>query len=286
MGRSAEVASAVVAIAQVIFSSITIYRARGDQIEKYGYAAYGLSAYPYALMSLANLIKLAVCGRYPFLYVLRTATLVEAEKNGGVFEGAVGNLEVNRGESGEVVNGSQHDEPTAVFSEPPSWVSPFRSFRPLGDYRNHRWIVPIIGSLIFVLAIISHPVFVLLVSGFNRGQSTRAQRIWMLGWLIANEVSAVVGLVASESAPMEKTVQTISSNPLNTSQPLNMSQMLNTLQTLDISQMQAYLSRMLRSFLGVLVVSVSVYPAYVFAIGGFVTVGRMLRAESYQLCNI
>ena len=51
MGRSAEVASAVVAIAQVIFSSITIYRARGDQIEKYGYAAYGLSAYPYALMS-------------------------------------------------------------------------------------------------------------------------------------------------------------------------------------------------------------------------------------------
>ena len=46
--------------------------------------------YPYSLMSLANLIKLAVCGRYPYAYVLRTATLAEAEKDGGMFEGAVG----------------------------------------------------------------------------------------------------------------------------------------------------------------------------------------------------
>ena len=198
MGRSTEVASAAIAIAQVIFSSITIYRTRGDQIEKYGYAAYGLSVYPYALMSLANLIKLAICGRYPFLYVLRTATLVEAEKNGGVFEGAVGNLGVNRGKSDEVVDDSQHDELIAAFSEPPSWVSPFRAFRPLGDYRNHKRIVPIIGSFILVIAIISQPVFVLLVSGFNRGQSTRTQRIWMLGWLIANGVSAVINLVSGE----------------------------------------------------------------------------------------
>ena len=198
MGRSTEVASAAIAIAQVIFSSITIYRTRGDQIEKYGYAAYGLSVYPYALMSLANLIKLAICGRYPFLYVLRTATLVEAEKNGGVFEGAVGNLGVNRGKSDEVVDDSQHDELIAAFSEPPSWVSPFRAFRPLGDYRTHKRIVPIIGSFILVIAIISQPVFVLLVSGFNRGQSTRTQRIWMLGWLIANGVSAVINLVSGE----------------------------------------------------------------------------------------
>ena len=45
MGRSTEAASAIVAIAQMIFSSITIYRTRGDQIEKYGYAAYGLTVY-------------------------------------------------------------------------------------------------------------------------------------------------------------------------------------------------------------------------------------------------
>ena len=260
MGRSSEVASAVIAIAQVIFSSITIYRTRGDQIEKYGYAAYGLSAYPYALMSLANLIKLAVCGRYPFLYVLRTATLVEAEKNGGVFEGAVGNLEVYRGESDEVDNDSQHDELMAAFSEPPSWVSPFPAFRPLGDYRSYKRIVPIIGSLILVIAFISHPIFVLLVSGFNRGQSTRTQRIWMLGWLIANEVSAVVSLVAR----MERITQAIRSRPFGIFQTL----------------------RSHWEFLGYMMAAALTEFEFVFAIGGFVTVGKMLRAESYQLCNI
>ena len=103
LSRSTEVASAVIAIGQVIFSSTTIYRTRGDQIEKYGYAAYGLSVYPYALMSLANLIKLAICGRYPFVYVLRTATLVEAKGVGGVFDGAIGNPEVSHGQGDEVV---------------------------------------------------------------------------------------------------------------------------------------------------------------------------------------
>ena len=262
MGGSTEVASAVIAIAQVIFSSITIYRTRGDQIERYGYAAYGLSVYPYALMSLANLVKLAVCGRYPFLYVLRTATLVEAEENGGVFEGAVGNFgvnrrksdevvndsqhdsEVNRGKSGEVVNDSQHDELIAAFSEPPYWFLSLPSFRPLGDYRGRKRIVPVIGSLIFVIAAVSHPVFVQLVSGFNRGQSTRAQRAWMLGWLITNGVSALVNLVSPETS--------------------------------------SGIYKRTRAPIG----NLFVYSTCIFAIGGFVNVGGMLRAESYQLCNI
>ena len=263
LGRSTEVASPIVAIAQVIFSLITIYRTRGDQTEKYGYAAYGLSVYPYALMSLANMTKLLVCGRYPFLCVLRTATVVEAEKNGGIFEGAVGNFRVDHWQSEEVVSDSQHDELTAAFSEPPSWVSPFPSFRPQGDYRNYKWIVPIIGSIIFVIAIISHPVFVLLVSGFNRGQSTRAQRIWMLGWLIANGVSAVSILISSEISSMERLAWATS--------PISY-----LLSVFDI----------LAPYLGSRVGGMLIFPTYVFAIGGFVTVGGMLRAESHQLCNI
>ena len=177
LGRSAEGASAVIAIAQVIFSSITIYRTRGDQIEKYGYAAYGLSVYPYALMSLANLVKLAVCGRYPFVYVLRTATLVKAEGDGGVFNGAVGNLEVDRGQGDEKVDGSQHDK--FIAAEPPSWlkfVSP-PWLRPLGDYRNYL-IVPIIGSLILV---ISQPVssFLSACSTMNRTLEPREFGCWV-----------------------------------------------------------------------------------------------------------
>ena len=127
------------------------------------------------------------------------------------------------------------------------------------------WIAPIIGSLIFVFAIISHPVFKMLVSGFNRGQSTRAQRIWMLGWFSTNGLSAVFILVSSEISSMERPASAASSYLLNMLTPCSGSRV----------------GGMLR-----LVYPMLVYATYVFAIGGFVTVGKMLRAESYQLCNI
>ena len=271
MGRSTEAASAIVAIAQRIFSSITIYRTRGDQIEKYGYTAYGLTVYPYALMSLANLIKLAACGRYPFVYVLRTATLVEAERSGWVFEGAIGGLELDSGrllkDDEREVDDLKHDDLMAVFSEPPTWlkfVSPFPWFRPLGDYRNYQWIASITGSFIFVIAIISQPAFVFLISGFNHGQSTRTQRIWMLGWLIANEVS--VAMVFQRRYD----------------------------QRIYWHLKYWHLSNCCPSFFGfllkslfnwrILVVGMLLLFVSAFAIGGFVTVGGTLRAENYQPC--
>ena len=240
---------AVVGIAQVIFSSITIYRARGDQIEKYGYAAYGLSVYPYALMSVANLLKLLVCGRYPYAYVLRTDTLVEEEKKGGVFEGAVGKLGVNHGDS----NDSQDGDPMAVFSDPPPWLKyvSFPSLRPLGDYRGRR-CVPIIGSSIVVIAVISQPIFVVLVGGSNPGKSTLNQRFFMFGWLVAN----VGSVVASSMDIMNMTIDKESRDPL-------------------------YLVRNWR----LLVIIISSGAALTFSYGGFATVGEMLHAEiSYQLC--
>ena len=256
--RSKELTSAVVSIAQVIFSSITIYRARGDQIKKYGFAAYGLSVYPYLLMLVANLIKSAVCGRYPYAYVLRTATLVEAENNGGVFEGAVGNLWVNHGEDDNVANDSQ-DGNSMVFSDPPPWMKyvsiPWS--RPLGDYRGCQRIVPIIGSLIFYITFFSHLVIVIVLAGatgdqgywtFNAGQSTRTQATLMIGWLIANFYAPFVDKVVSCG--------------------------FGGLYRMDHNQR-----------VSILVGYVAVFIAYAYAFGGFVTVGGMLHAESsYQPC--
>ena len=245
LGAPREVPSAAIAIAQVIFSIITFYRNRGEQVEKYGYAAYSFSVFPYALMSLANLTKLYFCGKYPSMYVLRTKTLVEAERLGELFEGAVGVLEENRGEGDKADKYPQDDDPMAFPTEPPCWLKwiSHPRFRPLGDYRNWRIrIPPIVGTLILVLAFISQPIFVFHFSGFNHGQSTRAQRICMLGWLIANEVSALVlcnwDIFLHAGHPLIKWV-----------------------------------------------VGVLAPPICVFAMWGFVTVGGMLRAESYQLCN-
>ena len=274
--RSKELTSAVVGIAQVIFSSITIYRARGDQIEKYGYAAYGLSVYPYLLMSVANLTKLAVCGRYPYAYVLRTATLAEAEKDGGVFEGAVGNPK----EGGKAVDDSQGGG-SMGRSDPPFWIKwQAMVFTPAGTnlwqvIRNREFrrmmVVPSIGVYIFFIAITSQPLFIFLLSGFNArkntrgqkiwtpkaGQSTRAQRIWMLGWLVVNVYSGPVAhLVASGHGGEHELV---------------------------VAGERWYVRMGRRSIRWVRYVPI--FFAYVFAFGGFVTVGGILRAEiSYQLC--
>ena len=209
-------------------------------------------------MSVANLLKLLVCGRYPYAYVLRTATLVEVERNGGVFEGAVGNLGVNHGEDDKVVNDSQ-DSDSMVFSDPPSWLNyvSFWWLRPLGDYRGRRRIVPIIGSLFFSITFFSHPVIVIILVGatqdqgywtLNTGQSTLVQRVWMLAWLVTNFYAPIVDDVVS----------------------IGFGVLYRTSHSRKHSKWANY---------------VLAFLAYASVFGGFVTVGGMLHAENnYQPC--
>jgi hypothetical protein len=92
VGRSKNVIKGFASVVQLIFASITLYRARGSQLERYGYAAFGLSVFPYALMSLVNLVVVAIVGEYTTLFVLRTAILEEAKRCGGTISGEVGTL--------------------------------------------------------------------------------------------------------------------------------------------------------------------------------------------------
>ncbi|EPQ53345.1 hypothetical protein GLOTRDRAFT_95311 [Gloeophyllum trabeum ATCC 11539] len=85
-----------ISIAQLFFSSMTLYRARGDQIDYYGYAAFGLSVIPYTLMSLVNLFGSMILGDYPYVYVLNTPVLQEAARRPDAsFDGYVGYLPRN-----------------------------------------------------------------------------------------------------------------------------------------------------------------------------------------------
>lgn len=51
--------------AQLIFTTITLYRSRGDQINRYGFAAFGLTVAPYAVMSFVNLLGSIMVPSYP-----------------------------------------------------------------------------------------------------------------------------------------------------------------------------------------------------------------------------
>ena len=81
-------------LTQLAFACVTLYRARGDQIDRFGYAAFGLTVIPYAIMSFVNFIANILVPEYSALYMVHSDIMDEAEARGAKFDGAVGRLEI------------------------------------------------------------------------------------------------------------------------------------------------------------------------------------------------
>jgi hypothetical protein len=81
------------AMLQTGYAAYSVYKARGDQIAVYGYAAFGLTVIPYIMMSVLNLVAQLVSDDYPMLYMIHTLEMDEAIGRGGIFHGAVAKLE-------------------------------------------------------------------------------------------------------------------------------------------------------------------------------------------------
>ncbi|PCH43193.1 hypothetical protein WOLCODRAFT_153255 [Wolfiporia cocos MD-104 SS10] len=93
IARSQSYLKMVISVIQVLFASYTLYDTRGDQIDRYGYAAYGLTVIPYVIMSVVNLVAVGLVADYPCLYVVRTSILEEAaSRPGALFDGVIGTL--------------------------------------------------------------------------------------------------------------------------------------------------------------------------------------------------
>jgi hypothetical protein len=84
---------ALIALVQSGYALYTLYRSQGDQVEQFGYASFGLTVAPYAVMSVINLIGNLCRPDYPSLYLMESSAMDEARKRGGVFDGAVGRVE-------------------------------------------------------------------------------------------------------------------------------------------------------------------------------------------------
>jgi hypothetical protein len=94
ISMSHSLSKALVAIFQAIYASVTLYETRGDQIQHYGYAAFGLTVAPYLVMSLLNLISNILTPDFPAMYLMRNDIMDEAAKReGGHFEGIVGSVD-------------------------------------------------------------------------------------------------------------------------------------------------------------------------------------------------
>ncbi|OCL11883.1 hypothetical protein AOQ84DRAFT_286308 [Glonium stellatum] len=147
-------AKTALALLQTVSAGATLYRTRGNQIAIYGYSAFGLTVAPYLVMSIVNGLAQMVMPQYPRLYMVWSSEMDEAKKRGGHFDSIIGRLS----------DPKETSTCTATFKE-------------------------IDGSLKF--SITENPIAVVgLVSvaiigaltGFRHGQSTRAQRAWILLW--------------------------------------------------------------------------------------------------------
>ncbi|KAJ6509715.1 hypothetical protein DFH09DRAFT_999758, partial [Mycena vulgaris] len=83
----------LVSLGQAIYAFVTFFAALKTQVRPYGYAAFGLTVLPYAVMSALNLVGAILTPEFEELYLVQSDILLEARAlPGAKFEGVVGRL--------------------------------------------------------------------------------------------------------------------------------------------------------------------------------------------------
>jgi hypothetical protein len=190
---------------QAIWGIITLYKARGNQVDVYGYAAFGLSVTPYVLMSIVNITAALLSPEYPTMYLINSPDM----------------------------NRDEHDYPDTIAAIDVDVLT-----STVVDYylvhRRRR------GFAYFVIAAVGSLAPFAIVGGISRFESgehsTVTDRGWMMSWLVLGQVSAIWVRIWIYVSSDDK-----------------------------------------------LMVLLFVAPLWVPAIGGMVTVGRMLR--DYGVCT-
>ncbi len=155
ISSSYNVLKLLLSFAQAIWAIVTLYQARGDQISRYGYAAFGLTVAPYAFMSILNIIGSLVTPVYPTMFMIRTPVMDEAEAQGRFF---LDELRVR------------------ILEDLPSNKYAFRKF-------SYSWAGLLFGLI--PLGIVG------ALSGFHQNDSTFIQRGLTMIWLVLGIVAGI-----------------------------------------------------------------------------------------------
>ena len=207
-------AKGLLAIFQALYACATLYEARGDQIERYGYAAFGLTVAPYLVMSIINLIGTVLTPDYSTVFMVESEIMEEARQHEGArFQGAVGKLVSNRPSTRsfnatfnvddqsrtvlEITDGSENAEGTPPMSTPlgnstdeshiiilPACHDASKDacrVRDLFVFVDFRilcnvLILPLPAAAVGLVSVGINGV----LSHFRPGESTHAQRIWTM----------------------------------------------------------------------------------------------------------
>jgi hypothetical protein len=160
----------LIALAQTIFAATTLYRTRGDQINQYGYAAFGLTVTPYIFMSVINLMGNLVTPSYSTLYIVRSNDM-ESVTPEGTLDGIVGEIT------------EPQEDPT--HSNAAKWSS--------------------IEFLLITLTCVATPIAIVGgLSSFRPGSSTTPQRVWTMVWLAFGVCLSIVDAVANTAMDVRR----------------------------------------------------------------------------------
>ena len=80
-------------ITQTVSGGYSLFKARGSQVEHYGYAAYGLTVVPYIVISIINLVGSLLTSEYETVYLVHSSIMDEMIGQGGIADGEVGTID-------------------------------------------------------------------------------------------------------------------------------------------------------------------------------------------------
>lgn len=203
ISQSYSVIKYVSSIAQLSYGCVTLFRTKGDQLDRYGYAAFGLTVLPYLIMSLLNFVANTVTPDYASLYLVWSEVMEEAISRGGRFDGTVGMIDT----TGVVEADEQELEflewsqelRTVAFVDPGGLqsASPFSTPTvKVSDIGRHQRNKPP-KSLIYqqylsislaLLALITPYAVIAVLTRFQARQSTSIQRGFTVAWLVVGQV--------------------------------------------------------------------------------------------------
>lgn len=234
-GSSYSFPKILIGLVQAIWAIRTLYETRGNQLELYGYAAFGLSVTPYAFMSIVNILASLVTPEYPTMFLVHTPDLDEAREAGGKFEGIIAAVDINT----ELDPGKRIQRwGYSVFAWTPYMpLNPKHKIKVLSC--NER------NCMLFLIAIFIFTPIVVVggLSKFRPGSiSTTADRGWLLSWPVIGSTSSLwlrfINMIIDED---------------------------------DLGMRQ------------ILTLPMLLCPFFIPAVGGMVTVGKML--QSYGICT-
>ncbi|KAJ7048910.1 hypothetical protein C8F01DRAFT_1187573 [Mycena amicta] len=226
ISTSRNASRAVVAIVQTCYGAYTLYLTRGDQIARYGYAAFGLTVAPYTLMSIINLLGSLLTPSYPTMYLVRSEVMDEIDRRFGrdgrpYFDGTVGVLEQVKHEDEPEVKVDVDVEKNKICLEPEEGgrdlervlaCEEFRRLNPSdgnsATRRELRASAPIPAPQFLILGAIAIGIPLAIIGGltkFHSGDSsTHPQRVWLMTWLGFGFLGVLTISLREDMAPVRR----------------------------------------------------------------------------------